>query len=36
MKWTAIAGSWRYTNFAIENQVREEVRSLITLSNGIV
>jgi hypothetical protein len=36
MKWTAIAGSWRHTNFDIENQVREEVRSLITLGNGLV
>ena len=36
MKWTAIAGSWRHTNFDIENQVREEVRSLLTLGNGLV
>ena len=43
MKWTAIcsatqanAGSWRHTNFDIENQVREEVRSLLTIGNGIV
>ncbi len=33
MKWTAIcsatqanAGSWRHTNFDIENQVREEIQ----------
>ncbi|WP_055075781.1 hypothetical protein [Pseudanabaena sp. 'Roaring Creek'] len=43
MKWTAIcsatqanAGSWRHTNFDIESQVREEVRSLIALGNGLV
>ena len=36
MKWTAIAGSWRYTNFDIEKQVRAEVRSLIALGNGLV
>lgn len=43
MKWTAIcsatqanAGSWRHTNFDIENQVREEVRSLLALDNGLV
>ncbi|PZO37216.1 MAG: hypothetical protein DCF19_19660 [Pseudanabaena frigida] len=36
MKWTAIAGSWRHTNFDIENQVREEVRSLLVLGNGLV
>ncbi|MFZ4555726.1 MAG: hypothetical protein ACOYN8_05025 [Pseudanabaena sp.] len=36
MKWTAIAGSWRHTNFDIENQVREEVRSVLILGNGIV
>jgi hypothetical protein len=43
MKWTAIcsatqanAGSWRHTNFDIENQVREEVRSLLAVSNGMV
>jgi hypothetical protein len=36
MKWTASAGSWRHTNFDIEKQVREEVRSLIALGNGLV
>ena len=36
MKWIAIAGSWRHTNFDIENQVREEVRSLLTRGNGLV
>ncbi|TYQ25262.1 hypothetical protein PseudUWO311_15740 [Pseudanabaena sp. UWO311] len=36
MKWTAIAGSWRQTNLDIESKVREEVRSLLVLSNGLV
>ena len=36
MKWTAIAGSWRQTNFDIESKVREEVQSLLVLGNGIV
>jgi hypothetical protein len=36
MKWTAIAGSWRHTNFDIEIKVRDEVRSLLALGNGLV
>jgi len=36
MKWIAIAGSWRHTNFDTENQVREDVRSLLALGNGLV
>ena len=36
MKWTAIAGSWRQTNFDIESKVRDEVRSLLVLGNGLV
>ena len=36
MKWTAIAGSWRQTNFDIKSKVREEVQSLLALGNGIV
>ncbi len=36
MKWTAIAGSLRHTNLDIENQVREEVRSLLAHGNGLV
>ncbi|WP_103670595.1 hypothetical protein [Pseudanabaena sp. BC1403] len=36
MKWTAIAGSWRQTNLDIESRVREEVRSLLVLGNGLV
>ncbi|MFM7600159.1 MAG: hypothetical protein ACKO7R_03020 [Pseudanabaena sp.] len=36
MKWTAIVGSWRHTNFDIENQVREETRSLLAFGNGLV
>ena len=36
MKWTAIAGSWRQTNLDIESKVREEVRSLLALGNGLV
>ncbi len=36
MKWTAIAGSWRQTNLDIESKVRDEVRSLLVLGNGIV
>jgi hypothetical protein len=36
MKWTAIAGSWRQTNLDIDNQVREDVRSLLALGKGLV
>jgi hypothetical protein len=36
MKWTAIAGSWRQTNLDIESKVREEVRSLLVLGNGLI
>ncbi len=36
MKWTAVAGSWRQSNLDIENKVREEVRSLLALGNGLV
>ncbi|NMF61126.1 LOG family protein [Pseudanabaena yagii] len=36
MKWIAIAGSWRHTNSEIENQVREEARSLFALGDGLV
>jgi hypothetical protein len=36
MKWTAIAGSWRHTNLDIEIKVRESVKSVIALGNGLV
>ena len=36
MKWTAIAGSWRHTNLDIEIKVRESVKSVLALGNGIV
>lgn len=36
MKWVAISGSWRKTDKKVENDVRREVRKIITSGNGIV
>lgn len=35
-KWIGISGSWRVTNSEIENNVRAEVRKIISEGNGIV
>lgn len=35
-KWVGISGSWRVTNFDIENNVRTQVRKIITTGGGIV
>lgn len=35
-KWIGISGSWRVTNQKIENDVRTEVRKIISTGNGIV
>lgn len=35
-KWVGISGSWRVTNPEIENNVRTEVRKIISDGNGIV
>jgi len=35
-KWVGISGSWRVTNPQIENDVRTEVRKIISDGNGIV
>lgn len=35
-KWIGISGSWRVTNSEIENNVRTEVRKIISDGNGIV
>lgn len=35
-KWVGISGSWRVTNPEIENNVRTEVRKIISEGNGIV
>jgi len=35
-KWVGISGSWRVTNPKIENDVRTEVRKIISKGNGIV
>lgn len=36
MKWVAVAGGWRKTNFAVEEQIRTEIRQLIHQGNGLV
>ena len=35
-KWIGISGSWRATNSEIENNVRTEIRKIISAGNGIV
>jgi hypothetical protein len=35
-KWIGISGSWRVTNPEIENNVRTEVKKIISAGNGIV
>jgi hypothetical protein len=36
IKWVGISGSWRVTNSEIENNVRTEVKKIISDGNGIV
>lgn len=36
LKWIGISGSWRVTNSQIENDVRAEVKKIISEGNGIV
>jgi len=35
-KWVGISGSWRLSNSKVENDVRTEVRKIISDGNGIV
>ena len=35
-KWIGISGSWRYTSPEIENDVRNEIKRIISEGNGIV
>ena len=36
MKWIAIAGGWRKTNFQVENDIKKIVREIISHGCGIV